>query len=76
MSQSKIKQITDEYQDVFQPVTECLPHRFNVDHTIKLVEGATSTFRKPYCMTKEEEQEVQKQKEAALAKGLISQIVH
>jgi len=71
MSQSKVNKITEEFQDVFQPVTDCQPHRFNTDHTIKLVDGATPPFKRPYRLTKEEEKEVHKQIEDALSKGLI-----
>lgn len=66
-----IEKIKAEYQDVFAPITECPPKRADIDHTIKLVDGATPTFKRPYRMTREEELEVMKQIDDALKKGLI-----
>ena len=64
--------VTQDFKDVFEPISECPPHRFDVDHTIKLVEGSTPTFRRPVRLSRqEEEEEVHKQVEDALKKGLI-----
>jgi len=55
---------------VFETISECPPHRFDVDHTIKLVEGSTPSFRRPFRLSRQEEEEVHKQVEDALKKGL------
>ena len=70
--QERIGKATQDFKDVFEPISKCPPHRFNVDHTIKLVEGSTPTFRRPFRLSRqEEEEEVHKQVEDALKKGLI-----
>jgi len=56
---------------VFEPILECPPHRFDVNHTTKLVEGSTPTFKRPFRLSWQEEEEVHKQVEDALKKGLI-----
>jgi len=66
-----IEKIKAEYQDVFAPITACPPKRADIDHTTKLLDGATTTFKRPYRMTREEELEVMKQIDDALKKGLI-----
>ena len=73
LSQERIGKVTQDFKDVFEPISECPPHRFDVDHTIKLVEGSTPTFRRPFRLSRqeEEEEEVHKQVEDALKKGLI-----
>jgi hypothetical protein len=72
LSQERIRKVTQDFKNVFEPISECPPHRFDVDHTIKLVEGATPTFRRPFRLSRqEEEEEVHKQVEDALKKGLI-----
>ena len=71
LSQERIE-VTQDFKDVFEPISECPPHRFDVDHTIKLVEGSTPTFRRPFWLSRQEEkEEVHKQVEDALKKGLI-----
>jgi len=71
VKREEIEKIKAEYKDVFAPITECPPKRADIDHTIKLVDGATPTFKRPYRMTREEELEVMKQIDDALKKGLI-----
>jgi len=71
LSQEPIGKVTQDFKDVFEPISECPPHRFDVDHTIKLVEGSTPTFRRPFRLSRQEEEEVHKQVEDALKKGLI-----
>ena len=58
---------------MFEPISKCPFHRFDVNQTIKLVEeGSTPTFRRPFRLSRqEEEEEVHKQVEDALKKGLI-----
>eukprot|EP00983_Pelagomonas_calceolata_P077002 1153681-Pelagomonas_calceolata.AAC.3 len=65
-AQSQVKQIVDDYKDVFEPVTQCPPHRFDVNYTVKLTNGALPTYRRPFRLTREEELEVQKQIEDGL----------
>jgi hypothetical protein len=72
LSQKRIGKVKQDFKDVFEPISECPPHRFDVDHTTKLVEGSTPTFRRPFQLSRqEEEEEVHKQVEDALKKGLI-----
>ena len=72
LSQERIGKVTQDFKDVFEPISECPPHRFDVDHTIKLVEGSTPTFRRPLRLSRQEElKEVHKQVEYALKKGLV-----
>jgi hypothetical protein len=71
LSHQAIGKVTEEFKDVFEPIPECPPHRFEVDHTIKLVDGSAPTFRRPFKLSKQEEEEVHKQVEDALKKGLI-----
>jgi len=70
LSQERIRKVTQDFKNVFEPISECPPHRFDVDHTIKLVEGSTPTFRRPFWLSRQEEEEVHKQVEDALEKGL------
>ena len=56
---------------MFEPILECPPHRFDVNHTTKLVEGSTPTFKRPFRLSWQEEEEVHKQVEDALKKGFI-----
>ena len=44
LSHQAIGKVTEEFKDVFEPITECPPHRFEVDHTIKLVDGSNSNL--------------------------------
>uniref|UniRef100_A0A6S8NSQ9 Reverse transcriptase domain-containing protein n=1 Tax=Dunaliella tertiolecta TaxID=3047 RepID=A0A6S8NSQ9_DUNTE len=71
LAQSQVKQIVEDFKDVFEPVTQCPPHRFNVNHTIKLIDGALPKYKRPFRMTKEKELEVHKQTEDGLKKSLI-----
>ncbi len=71
VKREKIERIKAEYQGVFAPIAECPLKRADIDYTIKLVEGATPTFKRPYRMTREEKLEVMKQIDDALKKGLI-----
>eukprot|EP00967_Tisochrysis_lutea_P113815 scaffold180885_cov23-Tisochrysis_lutea.AAC.1 len=67
----EVKKIQNEFSDVFDPITSCPPARPGVDHTIRLEPGASPTFRRPYRLTKHEEEEIHKQIQDCLSKGLI-----
>jgi hypothetical protein len=57
LSQERIGKVIQDFKGVFEPISECQPHRFDVDHTIKLVEESTPTFRRPFRLSRQEEEE-------------------
>eukprot|EP00983_Pelagomonas_calceolata_P036742 1134452-Pelagomonas_calceolata.AAC.1 len=57
LAQSKVKQIVEDCKHVFEPITQCPPHRFDVNHTIKLIDGLLPTYKRPFRLTREEELE-------------------
>lgn len=72
MHGAKLDAITQEFQDVFADrPPECPPQRENVGHTIRLVPGATPTYRRMHRLTPAEEAETKKQLADLLARGLI-----
>eukprot|EP00983_Pelagomonas_calceolata_P019891 628193-Pelagomonas_calceolata.AAC.1 len=46
-------------------------HDFDLSHAIRLQEGATPTYRRPYCLSQVEQRGVEKQISELLQKGLI-----
>jgi hypothetical protein len=74
LSQEWFGKVIQESKYVF-PISECPPHRFDADHTIKLVEGSTPISRRPFRLSRQEEEKVHKQVEDALKKGLIAKCV-
>ena len=75
LSQKRIGKVKQDFKDVFEPISECPPHRFDADHTIKLVEGSTPISRRPFRLSRQEEEKVHKQVEDPLKKGLIAKCV-
>jgi len=66
-----VDKIKDEFKDVFEPVDACPPARGGVDHVIRLQQGSSPSFMRPFRMSKHEEEECMKQVQDALGKGLI-----
>eukprot|EP00983_Pelagomonas_calceolata_P030243 948477-Pelagomonas_calceolata.AAC.1 len=67
----EVQNIQQEFHDVFTPQSGCPPHQFDLSHTIRLQEGATPTYRRPYRLSPVEQREVEKQISEFLQKGLI-----
>jgi len=66
-----VDKIKDEFKDFFEPVDACPPARGGVDHVIRLQQGSSPSFMRPFRMSKHEEEECMKQVQDALGKGLI-----
>lgn len=66
-----LRSVQEEFQDVFEPITSCPPPRSGVEHTIRLQPGANPPFRRPYRLSWFEEEELHKQIQELLAKGMI-----
>ena len=67
-----VDKIKDEFiKGVFEPVDACPPARGGVDHVIRLQQGSSPSFMRPFRMSKHEEKECMKQVQDALGKGLI-----
>ena len=65
-----VEKINDEFMDVFKPIDACPPVRGGVDHVIRLQQGSSPSFMRPFRMSKHEEEECMKQVQDALGKGL------
>ena len=68
---SILQKLQDDFKDVFEPITGCPPVREGVDHTIRLQPGSAPVFKRPYRLSKHEEEEIHKQIQDCLSKGLI-----
>ena len=71
LPQEEVDCILSEFKDVFEAKPGCPPYRFDLSHTIRLEPGAIPPFRRPYRLSLQEREEVEKQVRELLAKGLI-----
>ena len=69
-----MSQIKDEFKDVFEPVDACPAARGGVDHVIRLQQGSSPSFMRPFHMSKHEEEECMKQVQDALGKGFRAKL--
>ena len=58
MQPEVLAKVQKDFGDVFQPRNDCPPHRFDTSHMIKLMPNATPTYKRPYRLSRVEEQEV------------------
>jgi len=58
---SILQKLQEDFEDVFEPITGCTPVREGVNHTIRLEPGSAPVFKRPYRLSKHEEEEVHKQ---------------
>jgi hypothetical protein len=66
----EVAALLERYQDIFAEITEPPPERL-VSHTIPLIEGAQPVARPLYRLTPNELEEVKRQVEDLLRKGMI-----
>ena len=71
LPQEEVDSVLSEFKDVFEAKPGCPPYRFDLSHTIRLEPGAVPPFRRPYRLSLQEREEVEKQVRELLAKGLI-----
>ncbi|KAJ9519492.1 hypothetical protein QJQ45_000587 [Haematococcus lacustris] len=67
---AELQTLLDEYNDVFKPLTDTPPER-PVGHTIPLVPDARSPVTPIYRLSKPEQEELKRQIQDYLAKGMI-----
>lgn len=68
--EAKLTKLIDEFKDVFEPI-KGLPKDRNIGHTIDLEPSAKPVFSRMYRLSPQEQDEVQRQVEDLISKGLI-----